>query len=201
MISAQQFQALRRYPTSSWAVWNENGSDDLAFFERQLHRLKADVVFVGLNRSGPQRVEDNQFQNFHLPGHRGDLVLRRALQNQNLQFLLGAYMTDLSAVFETDSRKVTIDIERSGDLLEEQIAVLGGTNVALICFGDLAFRSLAAFYGATVCPTGSLKRATAHERDVFGVYHYSMNGFNNRNASEKLPEQLCQIDRILTERA
>jgi hypothetical protein len=105
-------------------------------------------------------------------------------------------MTDLSKVFETDSKKVAIDIQASGFELEQQLNILGSKEFTVIAFGRDAFKNLLAYYGREL-PTDTesyIQINSAHQLKIFGVYHYSMNGFNNKNVLEKLPTQLQTIN-------
>lgn len=128
MITEEILHKLNPYSTSSWAIWNENDENDLPFFLSRTEKLRNDVVFLGLNRSGIHKLGFGNFQNFHAKGHRGDAELKKLIQDQNLVNLTGAYMTDLSEIFETNSKKVEINTIASGKKLEEQLTLLGSEN-------------------------------------------------------------------------
>lgn len=200
MLDETILTKLQAFPTSSWALWNEKGDDSLEFFFGNINRLRNNVVFLGLNRSGKTRPSFSNFMNFHKKGHQGDMQLRRLLQGQNLTNLLGAYMTDLSEVFETNSKNVRIDNNASGARLNEQLEILNSNEFTLITFGGDVFKEVLTYYSVNKETRLGMDYARVdgkHRMQIFKVYHYSMNGFNNRNVTEKLPFQLKAINDFL----
>ena len=49
-LSFDHLEELSRAPTASWAIWNDNGPNDIAFFSAKLESLHGRVVILGLNR-------------------------------------------------------------------------------------------------------------------------------------------------------
>lgn len=142
MVTTNKLRDLSVNPTSSWALWNENGDSNFEFFNKKLHLLKPDVVFLGLNRSNViKSLEIKPFINFHAPKHRGDNRLRRFIQEGLLENLIGSYMTDLSIEIETDSTKVKID-KLALDKLVNEINYIKPKRRIIICIGNKAFDSL-----------------------------------------------------------
>ena len=200
IVTLSQLRRLRQYPTSSWAIWNTACEDSLQFFEDNVGKLRSDVVFVGLNRSLDRREWTNNFQNFHKVGHQGDAALKRNIQGQQLTRLIGGYMTDLSEVFEARSGEVAIDILAAGNRLEEQLSILQASRPNIVCFGERVFKCLCKFYGVTRAKRDGIECASvngARPRFLFRVYHYSMNGYNNKNVVERLPNQLTTLNALI----
>ena len=201
MITEEILHKLNPYSTSSWAIWNENDENDLPFFLSRTEKLRNDVVFLGLNRSGIHKLGFGNFQNFHAKGHRGDAELKKLIQDQNLVNLTGAYMTDLSEIFETNSKKVEINTIASGKKLEEQLTLLGSGKFTVICFGGDVFKEIISFYKAETYLRYGMDFARIERNfqlEIFKLYHYSLNGFNNKNVKEKLPVQLADINNSLS---
>ena len=180
-------------------MWADGDFQGFDFFLNNIEKLRPNVVFLGLNRSGKLEKDRAAFENFHAPGHRGDAQLRSLIQDQELKNLNGAYMTDLSEVIETDSKKVLIDSYASGIQFERQLALLGQDEYTVIVFGKDALMSLLTYYRIDSRGVGSdcIQINGNFQLNVCGVYHYSMNGFNNKNVLEKLPYQLQAIDKML----
>lgn len=200
MITEEILHKLNRYSTSSWAIWNESGDHSLPFFVTNIEKLKNNIVFLGLNRSGIHREGFGNFQNFHARGHRGDAELKKLIQDQNLTNLVGGYMTDLSEIFETNSKKVQIDTVASGKKLEEQFEILASGNFTVICFGGDVFKEMLSFYKSEAYPRYGMdftRIDRKYQLEVFKVYHYSLIGFNNKNVKEKLPIQLSAINKLI----
>ena len=112
MISLEIFNRLKEIETSSWAVWDEENSNSLAFFLSKLEFFHSKVIFVGLNRSNVANDSAKvlPLSNFHTKGHVGDKRLKRFIQDDNLSNLIGSFMTDISEQIETNSNQVKIEV-------------------------------------------------------------------------------------------
>lgn len=142
MVTINKLMDLSENPTSSWALWNENGENDFNFFNKNLQLLKPDIIILGLNRSNIiKSIGIKPFINFHAPNHRGDNRLKRFIQDGQLTNLVGAYMTDLSNEIETNSSKVKID-KSVFDKLVNEINYKKTNRRIIICIGDATFDSL-----------------------------------------------------------
>jgi hypothetical protein len=150
-ISIEQFNSLLDYETASWAFWSKgfNKNDCLesiqnnieGFLRKHIPEFKDNVVLLGLNRSsnkrrnsGKSKVDYPHCANFHGKGHAGDGFLSNTISK--LDALHGAFMTDLSIDFESDSKKIKI---KSIEHLQCQLDILGSRSVHIVCFGQKVF--------------------------------------------------------------
>ncbi|MCF8055371.1 MAG: hypothetical protein K9K37_01870 [Desulfocapsa sp.] len=144
MLSNSSLQKISTIPTASWALWNSDGPNDIAFFTAHLKMLHGRVVILGLNRGNlAHKNGTRSFINFHTPNHRGDDRLKRYIQGSMLTEILGCYMTDLSLKIETDSTKVEIDNPKEAlKDLKEQLKFSHEQKRTIICIGNKTFDTL-----------------------------------------------------------
>jgi len=172
MITEDQFEALSKYETSSWAIWSddfldpdcrkcrENEENNLKkYFSENLRLLKNNIILLGLNPSGNKEdicdAPSYLLGNFHTViydygkggkrRHQNDLFLSENIMK--LDNLKGAYMTDTSDVIESDSYKVSLDGNDVKNLLEDKINILGSEKVHIVCFGKKVFDIINKKYG------------------------------------------------------
>jgi hypothetical protein len=135
------FEALRHFPTTSWAIWSENGDCSVEFFRKRIDQLHGRAAIVGLNRSEPwlEGLIDHM-RNFHAPGHQGDRRLKRHIQDAGLKNIQGCLMTDVSDEIKTNSGEVVVDPLSATELLGDKLAMTGDSPVRfVICLGDKSF--------------------------------------------------------------
>jgi hypothetical protein len=208
MITTNKLRDLSVNPTSSWALWNENGDSDFEFFNKKLHLLKPDVVFLGLNRSNViKSLEIKPFINFHAPNHTGDNRLKRFIQEGLLENLIGAYMTDLSIEIETDSTKVKIDKSAIHKIVNE-INYIKPNRRTIICIGDKSFKSLCKCFQIQYSKImknhekSNLKFSKAIVNDeewyIYRVWMHSNYGSNQNKGEIELKKQLELINEFIS---
>lgn len=151
MVTLETCRELRDgFETASWALWSdrfpkrgcvEEKPDELVqFIEDSRHRLKPDVVFLGLNPSTKTQEEvGGMYTNFHSPKlqHR-DVDLRIAIEENDLE---RAYMTDITTKPTADSGDISEEDIDSGALIE-QFEIMDSDEFDVICFGRRVFNLL-----------------------------------------------------------
>lgn len=187
MVDLQTCRAVReRFETASWALWSdrfpkrgcveEDPAELVQFIEDNRHRLKRDVVFLGLNPStDSQEEEEGMYTNFHSPKlqHR-DVDLRIVIEENDLE---GAYMTDVTTKPTPDSGEIS-DEDIDIDDLIEQFEILDRDAFDIVCFGRRVFNLLK---GRWSIPHEELKHniwsfsspVDQVDADFYSVYHYS----------------------------
>ncbi|GET29378.1 hypothetical protein [Prolixibacter sp. SD074] len=203
-ISHEIFEELKNDVLNSWAVWNEDGNNTLDFFQSKLDILNSRFVFLGLNRSnGAERNEHTPFRNFHAGRHVGDNRLKKIIQDEVLENLIGSFMTDLTIEVQTDSTKVKVNEETTVNKLIEKLSFMRCPQRSIICFGEKVFESICS--GLKVergkiieLPEFHLKKATVHvageQWTIYRVWHYSNYGRFLHKSEEELPKQLQYIN-------
>jgi len=179
MINKNQLEKLSEIETASWAIWRE--VIDKKYCIENKKELKNDVIFVGLNRSGKKnsksKQKNNTFINFHTFGHKGDGLLKDTIPY--LDYLSGAYMTDLSTKIEADGNKVIIEKDAK-KRFEKQLDILGADKFTIICFGGKVFN----FFKKEYCPKVKVQmtcdgvkivsiKTDKWELKIFGIWHYT----------------------------
>ena len=214
---------LAKIESASWAIWSDNfGYPDCIeqntnniyeFIVDNKNKLKRNIIFLGLNRSGVKLKNKDKsnapiapFHNFHLPNKKGDRNLYKFIQKNKMNALLGAYMTDLNTK-KVDPKSGNVKINNGDrDVLLNQLNILGTTSCKVICFMPKTFN----------CLLGLLKHkqhnptAIAHKIkyasvvyneyniEVFGVWHYS-NWGKYKYKLEELENQLRYINDLFSE--
>ena len=121
---------------SSWAIWNPANPADARIVTEHQGCLKASIVMVGLNISGPI---PNTWQNFHSADH-----ARKLMFAFNDSPYRGAYMTDIiKGEVESKSgrlmarlRNGSIDVQKHIDTFRTEMCDLGAHEHSLfILFG------------------------------------------------------------------
>jgi hypothetical protein len=191
MVSEKQIDGLTEYRTSSWAMWRE--AIDEKYCKDNINCLKNNVVLLGLNQSGGDKESKetkSNFLNFHAFGHKGDGLLKEEISK--LEHLRGAYMTDLSTVIESDSKKVKLTVE-SKKRFEEQLKILAADKFYIICFGQKVLNFL-----INECypeakpqnPESEIKelfvKTEKWELKIYGVQHYSAWLGKNKKCRDQL---------------
>ncbi len=202
------FHELRRYPTTSWAVWSENADHSVPFFLNNIESLHARSVIVGLNRSEawPGDSVDRK-PNFHTPGHTGDRRLKRHIQDAGLGNLVGSFMTDVSDEIKTDSGKVQVDPHiATQEFVAKVFRVEPTTKRTIVCLGDTAFDVLREGFnvGRKLTPmAGALKlrefKCVVRNENwqVYRVLHSGNYGIYIHKSEGELAAQLAHInDRV-----
>jgi hypothetical protein len=125
-------EKLSKY--ASWAIWNKKNVCDLKYIERNVRKLKGNIVFVGLNYG--KKTEDlKDWQNFH-----GVKRLITLLSGTNFE---GAYMTDIiknhydgnSDKLMSEINKKVINIDEDIKFFFKEIALLNSENIEMYLFG------------------------------------------------------------------
>ena len=206
MLTSEALQKLSTVPTASWAIWSLNGASDIAFFTAKMELLHARVVILGLNRGRRALGQETiLFVNFHTPKHRGDKRLERFIQGNQLEAILGGYMTDLSLEIETDSKKVEIDKPTVAvDNLRSQLSFSDEPRRTIICIGDKTFDTLCRGIGLKASrykkdqDNLNLRMTQAsfegEEWSVYRVWLHSSYGKFEHYGEVELPKQLTFIN-------
>lgn len=156
-ISTSLFNTLLESNACSWALWSSRFGEkdsletDLkaieGFLRQEVGRLKPNVVFLGLNRSHSRRKAAKTIpphpvkcSNFHNPRHRGDAFLCKEISG--CLELLGGFMTDLSMVLESNSKKVGEPSIEDVANFRSTLKKLRGRPIHVICFGHRVFNAL-----------------------------------------------------------
>ncbi len=197
-----------QFPWASWAIWDEEFPDDdcveqtperlVNFMQEHADQLTPDIVFVGLNRSDDLT---SAFQNFHAPTRNHyDYRLKEFVQEENLERLCGAYMTDLVDEVNSESNEVQMS-DADIETLLQQLDALGQHNYNIICFGNKPFDALIQYFDLTVTTQRpEIKQATIRTDEftlqlyrvwfygLYGVYQDKVNVLHTQ--LQKLNEQL-----------
>lgn len=197
-----------RFPWASWAIWDEDFPDGdcveqtperlVEFIHEHADHLTPDVVLLGLNRSDDLTAP---FQNFHAPTRSHyDYRLKKFIQDDGLDRLWGAYMTDLVDQVNPDSNKVQVT-DTDAELLIEQLHTLGQDTYHVICFGNKPFNALARYFDATVTTQGpEIKHATITvdgvTLEIYRVWFYGLYGVY-QDKVDVLHRQLQQLNEQL----
>ena len=195
-----------RIPWASWAIWGDDFPDGVCveqtperlveFVHDRASLLTPDVVLLGLNRSDDL---DAPFQNFHAPTrYHYDYRLKEFIQDDNLDSLKGAYMTDLVDQVNPDSTEVKVT-DADAEVLFEQLRVLGEEDCHMICFGNKPFDGLVRYFEADVTTQHpEIKRATIGVEGlalhVYRVWFYGLYGIYQDKVGV-LKRQLQQLDK------
>ncbi|MCL2443210.1 MAG: hypothetical protein FWD13_07065 [Treponema sp.] len=179
MINEKQLEDLAKIETASWAIWSDVNNKE--YCKENIKSLKNNVVFVGLNRSGNKdsksNPKNNIFKNFHTFGHKGDGLLKDTISN--LDFLKGAYMTDISNKIESNENNVRIEKEAKVNF-EKQLDILGADKFTIICFGAKVLNFFIKEYGIKTklkenkYKVKELTITTGNKiLNLYGIRHYS----------------------------
>lgn len=202
MVDEQTVERLQEtYPRTSWAIWSEgfpkrgcieeDESQFVQYVTSQRHRLRPNIVFLGLN---PSTEQPRNFQNFHSTSLRhADKDLRIVIEESGLE---GGFMTDCSDTVEPDADELDLD---SGFLepLFDQFEILPAEQFTVICFGRQAFHEVSAVIEKPVEELAEgVRRVVEHREHIevsfYSVYHYS------QHISPKYLEQLRDQLRYIT---
>ena len=200
MITQEQFEDLKKHEVNSWALWDEKGLGDVEFFKYNIDKLHFNVIFTGLNPSVSRHNPDDkripEFTNFHTLSNAGDKKLHSYIQKNELTYLIGAFMTDLSVKRESNSNQVTIN-ETSLEEFLMKIKSLSSSSEEghIICFGNDSYNALLKYFIShnekTLTHNIKYFRIELDERpfNIYRVWHYSPRGYNNKYV-EELENQL-----------
>lgn len=144
MISEGVMKTLREeYPRTSWAIWSEDfprrgcieedSERFVGYVQSQRHRLRPDLVFLGLN---PSTDAPSDFANFHSPSLRhADRDLRIVVEESGLE---GGFMTDCSDTVEPRGERLDLESEFLQTFFA-QLKTLPGAEYTVVCFGRRVF--------------------------------------------------------------
>ena len=203
------FNALRKYETTSWAVWHERGDCSVAYFRTNLPKLHGRAIFLGLNRSEawPNHLVGSHMPNFHTAGCVGDQRLKRFVQDAKLGNLSFAFMTDLSGEIKSDSGSVSIDFTHATESLLEKVKCFeSARNRFIVCFGEKTFENLRKGLDVrlgfvSTHPQNNTRRFATHVNgeiwNVFRVWHPANYGRLIEKSEIELPIQLAHIDQTM----
>lgn len=194
-----------RYPWASWAVWDEEFPDEdcveqtperlVGFIRDQAACLSPKVVLLGLNRSDNLSAP---FANFHAPTRRHyDYRLKEFIQDDELNRLRGAYMTDLVDEVDPDSQEIDV-ADADAEVFLEQLRLFGEREYHVICFGNKPFDGLTAYFDADwTRRQPEIKHAVIELEDltfhVYRVWFYGLYGVHQSKV-ETLKRQLQQLN-------
>lgn len=197
-------QIADRFPWASWAVWDDSFPDGdcvedhpkqlVEFVRTRIEQLTTDVVLLGLNRSDDLSTP---FENFHAPTRTHyDYRLKETIQDQGLQRLQGAYMTDLVDEVDSDSHRIDVT-EDDADVLLSQLRLLGNSEYHVVCFGNKPFDALVDYFDADVTTQSpEMKNATVTADgltlSLYRVWFYGLYGANQ----DKVPVFECQLEAL-----
>jgi hypothetical protein len=128
---------------ASWAVWADDGKDDLDILDPDLHptllqKLRNDVIMVGLN---PSAMIPKPLNNFHGAPWGPGQKLRHAFTQRETPDYCGAYMTDfITTRAEPDSKEVMRNLTRdelreNADRFIAELNDLGCERPTILTFG------------------------------------------------------------------
>lgn len=192
---------------SSWALWSdrfpnegclEENSERLAkFIEARRQHLSPDVVFLSLNPSGEV---PRGFSNFHSPKAKHyDDRLKSFVQDNGLESLQGAYMTDLvPEIVDPNSGNV----DPSNADVEQFLAELDAFDEPthhVICLTGKSFEALRGHFGKDATEeTHNIESFSvttgAKTLHVYRVWFYGLYGIYQDKVNE-LEQQLAYLDR------
>ena len=194
-----------RFPWASWAIWDDEFPDGecieqhperlIVFVSEHVDHLTPDVVFLGLNRAD-DLVEP--FQNFHAPTRKHyDYRLKEFVQDDDLDRLHGAYMTDLVDEVNPEGNEVDVT-DADADVLLEQLRLFGEREYDVICFGNKPFDGLTDYFddaATTQPPEIKYVRTEVGELTLhlYRVWFYGLYGIH-QDKVEILQRQLQHID-------
>ena len=191
-----------KIPTSSWAIWDNKDTNDIEFFKRNYSKLHSRVIICGLNRSSKINNYINiPFKNFHTPNHRGDKRLKEFIQDEQLENIIGAYMTDLSLTIETNSNQVNITHIDINNFLTQINKLDNHNKRTIICIGDKTFNSLCK--ELNIIPSikkyeANLKKFTINYNNeiwtIYRIWCHSNYGIFQHKADIELKQQLKIIN-------
>lgn len=187
---------------TSWALWSDRFPKDgcieedveqlSEFIRTNQKQLDGSVVLLSLN---PSAEKPASYQNFHSPDSKHyDSRLKRFIQDNGLDNIVGAFMTDIVPDDVTPNSGEVTPAEADIDRFLAQLGVLGKVEYDVICFSGQAFEALQVFFqGETSLGphnitsfNGTVGGTTI---DVHRVWHYSNWGANAEKVSE-LKQQL-----------
>lgn len=206
MIDIEAFNSLKKFETSSWAIWNDQNEYTLDFFLSKQKSFHGRVIFVELNRSNGANdlSKVSPLSNFHTKGHVGDKRLKRFVQDTNLSNLIGGFMTDISEQIETNSNQVRIEDQSAVENFTEKIRLIDDSQTRhIICFGDKVFNSFV--NGLRISksrvkenPDNRIKEVDVkidnQTLQLYRVWHYSNYGTFIHKSEKELPVQLKYIN-------
>lgn len=201
MISEGVMKTLREeYPRTSWAIWSEDfprrgcieedSERFVGYVQSQRHRLRPDLVFLGLN---PSTDAPSDFANFHSPSLRhADRDLRIVVEESGLE---GGFMTDCSDTVEPRGERLDLESEFLQTFFA-QLKTLPGAEYTVVCFGRRVFdeiRSAVKSSAEELAEGVSRRTCTREGLEVafYSVYHYSQR--SNPRYLESLRDQLTYL--------
>lgn len=217
MITQKQLNSLQQIKRGSWAIWDEKGNNDLAFFRKNIKKLHGKVVFLGLNKSGKKRLSkldksaEYEFGNFHSKNHIGDETLANFFKGNRLKNLEGSYMTDLHQEIDGNSNNINksiSDIKKNFSNVLKEILLINQNNINIICFGDKVFDNIASVYLKDIKPSvlnnniryfsfELSKNKQNVKINIFRVMHYSYIRRNPKILIKTLGSQLLFLNKYI----
>jgi len=209
MRDKRLLEEVEKVPCSSWAVWSkdfpEKGClEDEKSAEKAIKdnigELDPSVILVSLN---PAEKIPKGFSNFHsLDSKHSDYNLKKYIQENNLEKIKGAYMTDLvKSRTGSEGKDTEVKKEDCKKFLEE-IKLFNKfkdiENFNVICFGRKVFNRFLDYFGGR---KEELEKniyffKTSQEGlkvNFYGVYFFGSRGFNHQNVLE-LEDQLKYLN-------
>jgi hypothetical protein len=134
-----------KIPRFSWALWNTQGENDAQFFNQNSNKLHSKVILLSRNESNKLTIKENSipYINCHsknknsLELNHKDKQLKQFIQDDNLENIIGGYITDLLVVSPTP-------IKNSTEVFKDELKKLNKKYELriIICFGDSTFNLL-----------------------------------------------------------
>ena len=124
-------------PRTSWALWNINGDNNQEFFDENTNELHSRVIYLEYNQANKLKSNDYEPFIFYHNTDVGSKRLKQFIQEDNLENILGCFMTDLLIVEPTP-------IKNSLEVLKDQLIELEQSYKTryIICSGDDTFNHL-----------------------------------------------------------
>lgn len=117
MYTHNEYESLKKKygPYSSWAIWDENDTEDTSIIDKKQELLNPRYIFLGLNIASPLR--NSTWANFH--GGKHDRKLMRACSDTKLA---GSYLTDIfKNIPESKSKEFKKYIDKNFDLINKNV--------------------------------------------------------------------------------
>lgn len=209
MIKIEQLDKLKDYETASWAVWSEEFPGKgcverrpkkiYEFIKDHINNLNPGVILLSLNPSG---VLCSPFANFHSVEKRhNDHILKKYIQDDDLENIKGSYMTDLVEEPNPDSKEIEPEEEDIQRFLE-QLNILERKRSLVICFTGKTFNALRKYFG---------KRAKTLDHSIktfstgwdgkyvefYRVWFYGIWGKYQKEKRKELKKQLRYLNKRL----
>lgn len=202
-IETSVLERLRdSYGSASWALWSETFPNDGCieedpealdrFIQDRRDALTPEVVLLSLNPSGEFPVG---FTNFHSTDTQHyDRRLKEFIQDEELERLTGAYMTDLVMDEVTPTSDKIRPTPSHIARFREQLDLLNQPSYDVLCFHKKPFRALRDYFDAEETTLDHDIRSFETDWDRLSLQCYRVWFYGNWGANrDKVPELRDQL--------